>query len=60
MEAFRVLKPSANSSACFTIWGKKSECLLFTLVETALEKYLTTEEKQKMVEARSNFDLYND
>ena len=40
-EAYRVLKP--GSAACFTIWGKKDECLLFTLVGKVFEKYLTPE-----------------
>jgi len=57
-EAFRVLR--TGSAACFTIWGQKSECLAFSLIETVLQKYTTPEQKEIIAKTKSHFDLYAD
>lgn len=55
-EAFRVLKP--GSAACFTIWGAKSESLLFTLIDKALENHMSNAQLKAAQAQPSNFDLY--
>ena len=40
-EAYRVLAP--GSIACFTTWGNKAECAVFTTIEEVVSKYMTPE-----------------
>ena len=56
-EAYRVLKP--GSKACFTVWGRRENTIVFTIVEQAKKNLiakgeLPAEEEKKEA---SNFDL---
>ena len=57
-EAFRVLKP--NSIATFSVWGRRSESLHFSLVDQVLESHIDPEKIKAYYAARSNFNLYDD
>lgn len=46
--------------ACFTIWGNRDECLIFTLLDRVFDKYMTEEQKKQVKAQKSNFDLYAD
>ena len=41
-ESFRVLKK--GGAACFALWGPKERSIQFTVVEEAIEKYITPEQ----------------
>lgn len=55
-EAYRVLQKGCTAS--FTIWGKKEECLMFTLMNPVFEKHLPEDKFKAMMDERSHFDLF--
>ena len=48
----------AGAAACFTTWGAKADSLMFNFVDRIIVNYVTEEQKQKMLSAKSAFDFY--
>jgi len=58
-EAYRILKN--NSVATFTVWGRREQCIMFTVMDQVIEKHVPEDKwKEYMATGYSNFAQYDD